>query len=106
MATMMIPMILMAAMAPPAAPVAAPQRLTDAQVEQVLAAAAVKREAAEAAAPPRKLDIHGEVGVTIGTGGYEAVYGSAFVPLGDDGAAILSLSSETSPYRRRTRERR
>jgi hypothetical protein len=106
MATMAISMIVMAALAPLATPVAPPQRLTDEQVEQVLAAAAAKREAVEAASPPPKLDIHGEVGVTIGTGGYEVVYGSAFVPLGDDGAAIVALSSETRPYRRRTRARR
>ena len=105
-------MMLSAMLAPVAAspaPAPAPvQRLSDHEVARILAEAAAKREAAEAAAVPPKRAIHGEVGVEVGTGGHRAVYGSAFVPLGEDGGAVVSMSSQSGgdPDRRRHRERR
>lgn len=88
----------------PAAP-ASPtdeRRLTPEQVEAVLAEAAAKRHAAETPAPaaepviddadlPPIRDIHGELGVSIGTGGYREMFGTAVYPLGDDGVAAISL---------------
>ncbi len=35
--------------------------------------------------------IHGEIGFGIGTGGYNSVFGTAFVPLGDNGFAAFSF---------------
>lgn len=74
----------------------APRRLSEQQVEQVLADAASRREAAERAVPAGKSQIHGEVGVSVGTDGYRAAYGTAVVPLGGDSVAIVSMSTETS----------
>jgi hypothetical protein len=92
----------MLALLAPAAAVAAPapapvQRLTDAQVEQVLADAAARREAAEATVPAPAPAIYGEVGVEIGTGGHRAAYGTAFVPLGKDSGATISFLTQTGP---------
>ena len=47
--------------------------------------------------------IHGEMGVAIGTGGYRAAYGTAVVPLGDTGAAAVSVETDRSNYRWRRR---
>ena len=46
--------------------------------------------------------IHGEVGVTIGTGGYRALYGTAVSPLGQTGVVAISVATEQGgqPYRR------
>lgn len=43
--------------------------------------------------------IHGEIGFGIGTGGYNSVFGTAIVPLGDDGIAAFSF--ERSDFGRR-----
>lgn len=43
--------------------------------------------------------IHGEIGFGIGTGGYNSIFGTALVPLGDDGFAALSF--ERSDFGRR-----
>jgi len=47
--------------------------------------------------------IHGEMGVAIGTGGYRAAYGTAVVPLGDTGVAAVSVETDRSNYRWRRR---
>lgn len=83
-----------------AAAPASERRLTPEQIEAVLAEAAKKREAAEARVPlapdsddeqlPRR-QVHGEVGVAIGTGGYRELFGTAIYPMGDDGVAAISL---------------
>jgi hypothetical protein len=102
-------LLLLAVMAPAAALAAPPppsvQRLTDAQVEQILAEAAAKREAAEVAALAPKPGIHGEVGVEVGTGGHRAAYGTAVVPLGSDGSSA-TVSFATSTGRDQWRRRR
>jgi hypothetical protein len=93
-------LLLLAVMAPAAALAAPPppsvQRLTDAQVEQILAEAAAKREAAEAAEGAPKPAIHGEVGVEVGTGGHRAAFGTAVVPLGSESVATVSFLTATS----------
>ena len=38
--------------------------------------------------------IHGEIGFSIGTGGYRSAYGTAVVPLAGDGVAILSFGTD------------
>jgi hypothetical protein len=82
------------------APLPSEVRLSDEDKEKVLeAAAAGRREPASAAAngvvdeegAPRQ--VHGEVGFTVGTGGYRSAYGTAVVPLEGDGVAIISLGS-------------
>ena len=73
------------------------RRLTPEQIEAILAEAAKKREAAEVpldpgrAEPVPKPQVHGEVGVAVGTGGYREVFGTAVAPIGNDGAAAISL---------------
>jgi hypothetical protein len=101
-----LPSLLILSALVPAAALAVPspvQRLSDAQVEQVLAEAAARREAAEVAALAPKPGIHGEVGVEVGTGGHRAAYGTAVVPLGHEAQAVVSFSSATGrqDYRRR-----
>jgi len=88
----------------PAAPASTTdeRRLTPEQVEAVLAEAASKRHAAETQAPvaepviddadlPPIRDVHGEVGVSFGSGGYREMFGTGIYPLGDDGVAAISL---------------
>jgi hypothetical protein len=89
---MWIAMMVAGAMAAAAAgPV---QRLSDAEVARVLDEAARKREAAEAAAPAPPRALQGEAGVEVGSGGYRAVYGSAFVPIGEEGGAVVTFSNQ------------
>lgn len=88
----------------PAAP-ASPtdeRRLSREQVDAVLAEVAAKRAASQShvpvdvaitddedlPAPPPQ--IHGEVGFSIGTGGYREAYGTAIYPL-EDGVVAISL---------------
>lgn len=109
--TMMRSILFLSALLPASA-LAAPepvppavQRLSESQVEQVLADAATKREAVEAETPNPKLAIHGEVGVEVGTGGHRAAYGTAVVPIGEDGQAAVSFvtSTDREYYSRRHR---
>jgi hypothetical protein len=37
--------------------------------------------------------IHGEVGAAIGTGGYRSMYGTAAIPIGENGGAIVSFEN-------------
>ncbi|MEO7503896.1 MAG: hypothetical protein ABIT69_01790 [Sphingomicrobium sp.] len=80
--------------APPAAPapIAAEHRLSEAEVAKVLADAAAKREAAEQVQDNGR-QVHGEVGFSVGTGGYSSVHGTAVVPILKDGVAIVSFDS-------------
>ena len=48
--------------------------------------------------------IEGEVGVSIGSGGYRELFGTAVVPVGAEGVAIISIGSAES--RRHTRRKR
>ena len=78
------------------------RRLTPEQVEAILDEAAAKRATSTRQAPAEAAaiedveltpapQVHGEVGVSIGTGGYHEVFGTAIYPLGQDGLAIISL---------------
>ena len=78
----------------PPSPMASEHRLSPDEVAAVLDDAARKRELAplsdESLPPP----IHGEIGLSIGTGGYRSAYGTAVVPLAGDGVAILSFGTD------------
>lgn len=69
-------------------------RLSPAEIESVLNDAARRRELAEISDDALPPPIHGEIGVSIGTGGYRSVFGTAVVPLSGDGVAILSLGTD------------
>ena len=78
-------------------------RLSPEQVEQVLAETAERRAAAERKALEPEGDgldlvppIYGELGLTIGTGGYRSAYGSAVFPMGEQGSAAISFSLDRS----------
>ena len=89
-------------------------RLTPEQVEQVLADAAAKRQAgdvplewrketlpADAADATPARPVHGEMGFSVGTGGYRSAFGTAIVPLGNEGVASFSFETgrgRTYPY--------
>ena len=103
------------------APASAPQiyRLTPAERDAAIAAAALKPESrggallpatgGEALKPSAERDailgnslygdtvrdkrLHGEVGMFIGTGGARGIYGSTAVPLGETGMAQFSFES-------------
>ena len=93
------------------APIADEHRLSEAEVQKILDTAATKRDAPTIPAPqlpqakPPARPIESEVGVAIGTGGYREAFGTAVVPLGDDGLAILSFDTVAvgSRYSRRRR---
>ena len=94
---------------PPRAVIGDERRLSDVEVQKVLDAAALKRETQPAAAPmadavkPPPRPIEGEMGVAIGTGGYREVFGTAVVPLGPDGVAIISFDTVDSKRGKRRR---
>jgi hypothetical protein len=65
---------------------------TAAQIEQWIAdsPAAPPEPEARLAAEARK--IHGEVGVSVGTGGYRSGYVVTHIPIGETGSATIALS--------------
>ena len=79
--------------------------------QKVLDAAALKHQAQPATAPvaedlkPPPRPIEGEMGVAIGTGGYREAFGTAVVPLGQDGVAIVSFDTVESNRGRSHRRR-
>jgi hypothetical protein len=46
------------------------------------------------------LPIHGEFGALIGTGGMRSVYGTAAIPIGENGGAIVSFENSRFGQRR------
>jgi hypothetical protein len=81
---------------------------TPEQVEAAKEAAAVRNLNAEnqiANGVVRDRGIHGELGVAIGTGGYSSIFGTAVMPLGQNGALALSFENTQNDtyryYRRR-----
>jgi hypothetical protein len=98
-AALLSPSIAFAAAQGPA-PLPSEIRLSDAEREKVLEAAAASRQEKLSALSKDDMStgeavrqIHGEVGFEIGTGGYRSAYGTAIVPIDDDGVAIISLGS-------------
>lgn len=97
LATLLMPV---PALAQPSAPASAPpseHRLSPDEIEAILAEAAKKREVTERSLGLETMElqpkpqVHGEVGVAVGTGGYREVFGTAIYPMGDEGAATISL---------------
>jgi len=50
-----------------------------------------RRIGPQAGEPAPKPQLHGELGVSVGTGGYREAFGTIIHPLGDDGVAAISL---------------
>jgi hypothetical protein len=96
-ASLLMPAPALAQASGPATSPLSERRLSPEQIEAVLAEAAKKREAAVVRADPDAIDpapkpqVHGEVGFSIGTGGYREAFGTAIYPLGEDGVAAISL---------------
>ncbi len=103
---MLQPSLATAQTSAPAAPMPSERRLSPEQIETILEEAATKNRAADRVRMPDveleapKPRVHGEVGVTIGTGGYREVYGSAIYPMGEDGIAAISLDMIDFGHRR------
>jgi len=75
-------------------------RLSPDQIKTILDNAARERELAQSPEESLLPPIHGEIGFSVGTGGYRSAYGTAVVPLSDDGVAILSFEADNfSPQR-------
>ena len=87
---------------PPRPAIADAHRLSPADVQKILDAAAARRETVGDPEPRR---IEGEMGVAIGTGGYREAFGTAVVPLGKDGTAIISFDTVDSNRGRILRHR-
>ena len=74
-------------------------RLSQAEIDQVLADAARKREARpqqHVDEEPQGRQVHGEVGFEVGSGGYRSVYGTTALELPDGGFAVLSFQTGRS----------
>ena len=69
-------------------------RLSPDQIATVLDDAARKRELEQSSDERLPPPIHGEIGFSIGTGGYRSAYGTAVVPLTGKGVAILSIGTD------------
>lgn len=92
---LLIVVVLLCAAASPtfASPDPTVYRLTDTEKNAIAAAASrAGPEQAPLVEKPRRA-IHGEVGVAIGTGGYSSLYGTAIMPVGDEGYAALSVET-------------
>ena len=93
------------ALAPAPALAGDERRLSPAEVQQILDKAALKGAvpAAKAVTPAPTRPIEGEVGVSIGSGGTREIFGTAVVPVGADGVAIISIDAGESrrDYKRR-----
>jgi hypothetical protein len=98
------------ALAADPAPIADEHRLSAAEVQQILDTAATRpavpalADIADGSDTPAARQVHGEMGFAIGTGGYREAFGTAVVPLGSDGVAILSF--DTADFGNRYRRRR
>lgn len=86
----------LAASDPAQTPAAQPseRRLSADEIETILDTAARKRELAQSTEDMLPPPIHGEIGFAVGTGGYRSAFGTAVVPLSDDGVAILSFETD------------
>lgn len=81
-------------------------RLTPEQAEAAIESGAARRTRSVDALsdlPGADRGIHGEVGVSVGTGGYRSIYGEAAIPLGNTGGLVLGYGQERGrsygPYR-------
>jgi hypothetical protein len=70
--------------------------LTPEQREAALEAGAA-RAATELSGGAGDRRVHGEMGVEVGTGGARAIYGTAVVPIGQNGVAAFSYGQGQGP---------
>ena len=70
--------------------------LTPEQREAALEAGAA-RAAADLSGGAGDRRVHGEMGVEIGTGGARSIYGTAVVPIGQNGVAAFSYGQAQGP---------
>ena len=84
----------------PRAAIGDEHRLSPVEIQKILDEAAARRALAGDPEPRR---VEGELGVAIGTGGYREVFGTAVVPLGQTGTAILQFDTVESNRGRRRR---
>jgi hypothetical protein len=70
--------------------------LTPEQREAALEAGAA-RAAADPSGGAADRRVHGEMGVEVGTGGARAIYGTAVVPIGQNGVAAFSYGQGQGP---------
>jgi len=89
-----LPRAALAAQDQPPSPMASERRLSPDEIAAVLDDAARKREQVPSADENLPPAIHGEIGFSIGTGGYRSAYGTAVVPLPGEGVAILSFGTD------------
>lgn len=96
------------ALAQEAAPAeqASAHRLSEAEKERLLDEAVERRELLEEALPPLKRQVHGEVGLAVGTGGFRSIYAVSEVPIGETGTAIISFENTDWGERGRARRHR
>lgn len=59
--------------------------------EQQIALWHAKAEALDAEATAAKRQIHGEVGVSVGTGGYRSAYVASVIPIGENGTLGIAI---------------
>ena len=80
-----------------------PDNETSRQISDWIAASPAAREQEQSVlsgltGPDRQ--IHGEIGLAIGTNGYRSGYITSIMPLGDSGSLMLSLGQEKNGYYR------
>ena len=77
-------------------------RLSPDAIEAALADGAARNRAAEALAALPSIDtdrkIHGEVGVGMGSNGGREAFGTAAVPVGENGSAVMSYDYSRQNY--------
>ena len=95
-----------APVAAPPAPASAEPMDTAAQIQRWLADSPVAAEDqyGEALDEPRDRQVHGEVGLAVGSGGYRSAYVTSVMPLGKNGTLALSIGQERNGYPRYWRE--
>jgi hypothetical protein len=100
-----LPILLALAAAPCAAQPGTVYRLTPDEIAKATAAPAYDplfdRSLFDETETRRDRRVHGEVGAFVGTGGARGIFGSAAVPLGDNGFAAFSF--ERSDFGRQRR---
>lgn len=86
----------------PATPVPAAEVSTAAQIEQFIRSAPmpdIEDETPNGITPGEKRQVHGEVSVGIGTGGYRSFSALSVIPVGETGTLAIAVSqSRNAPY--------
>lgn len=104
-ASLVLAVDMVSAAEPAAVPLSGSVRRLSTEEAEAVQEAAAKRNINVPAVDDRPVPdgrIHGEIGFGVGTGGYSSVFGTAIVPLGDNGIAAFSFE-RTNFGRRRYR---